>query len=1013
MLTYLFADIESSTRLWEDHPDDMADALARHDALFAAAIDSHNGKFVKSTGDGGLAAFGSAAEAVSAALDTQRALKEEVWPSTSPIRVRMGLHTGDSESRDGDMFGTAVNRAARIMAAGHGGQILVSGLTAELTIGELPVNSSFRDLGTHRLKDLTLPEHLLQLVHPDLRSEFPAPLTLDSRPHNIPLQTTEVLGRANELAAIAVMLESPAIRLLTISGPGGAGKTRLGLQAAADQFDHFKDGVFFVDLSMERDPGSAFEAIVRALDFTSAGGDALGVLKTRLRDKELLLLLDNFEQVTAAAPGLSELLQQSPKLKAIVTSRETLRVRAEYVFPVPALSLPNPVDSVAEIRSAESVQLFLERARAVRPGFEIDETNAATISEICLRLDGLPLAIELAAARLNVFSPQDLLGRLRERLDILGAGGRDVPDRQRTLWGAIGWSYELLNEHERRLFDLIAVFSTTPMKAIEAVAQEALGEFDVDAISSLVDKNLVQTDASEGSTRFSMLLMIKEYAEEQLRRDPEAEHNVRRAHALYFSEFAHQLDDRLTGQDREAALDELASEIGNLRTAWRYWVVAENVEQLFNLIDGLWAIHEAKGWYHAAIELASDTLQVLATTPPTPELANEELVIRTSLARALMAVRGYGPEVEEAFTNILELMDNSGSDAQRFPILRALFMFYMNKAEFDKANELSREILAMSETDPSLRVDAHYLFGASTAFCGDLETGLAHLDMAIELYDPRISGSSKYRLGTNVGVAARVASGLVRWQCGQMVQGTERVADGLRLARSIDHPFSIAWALYHNGFLAISRSQYDETLQFAMELARVSEENDYILWRTLATVLEGVATTAKGDLEVGLAMTETAIELYQGLTTPPVFWPLVLSLRALVVSFAGQPERGIELIEEALAIVSRDDSSSPVFQIAHEDSSSPVFQTMRGDILQMIPGADPRLSEEAYQTAAQAAHDGGYYTTELQALTRLVAIRRAMGTKPDGSEDLASLYDTFTEGFEEHDLVVARDVLGI
>ncbi len=1000
MLTYLFADVESSTRLWEDHPEDMAPALARHDSIFADAIEQAHGKLVKSTGDGGLAVFDTVGDAVNAALATQKALLRERWGTTGPIRVRMGIHSGESESRDGDYYGTAVNRTARIMAAGHGGQMLISGISSQMVAKSLPVDTTLRDLGLHRLKDLTVPEHLHQIVHPELVTEFPAPLTLDSRPHNLPMQSTEFLGRSSELAAISVMLESPNIRLLTIAGPGGAGKTRLGLQVAAEQFDRFGDGVFFTDLSMERDPDAAFEAIVRALGLPSTGGVALDVLKTRLRDKGMLLLLDNFEQVVSAAPGLAELLQSAPGLKVVVTSRETLRIRAEYVFPVPPLSLPNPNDPVDIIRESEAAQLFNERAQAVRPGFELDADNARTVAEICLRLDGLPLAIELAAARLNVFTPSDLLIRLRERLDVLGAGGRDVPDRQRTLWGAIGWSYELLSDHERDLFDLMAVFSTTSMASIAAVAIDALGEFEVDSLASLVDKSLVQSDNDEGSARFSMLLMIKEYSEEQLARDPEVDQRVRRAHALYFSGFAHELDDRLAGGDRDSALDELASEIGNLRTAWRYWVKQADVEQLFNLIDGLWAIHEARGWYHAAIELATDTLQVLATTPSTPELAAEELVIRTSLARALMAVRGYGVEVEEAFKSVLELSDTSGTDTQRFPILRALFMYYMNKAEFDQAAAIGREILDMSENYESIRVDAHYVYGSSAAFTGNLEIGLAHLDKAIDLYNPKVHGSARYRMGTNVGVAARVASGLLRWQCGLAVRGTRQVLEALDLARSIDHPFSIAWALYHNGFLALNRSRFEEALRYAEELAEVADENDYLLWRTLATVLEGVATTALGDIDSGLTMTETAIDLYEGLTTPPVFWPLVLSLRGLVISMAGQPERGIELIDEALEIVGADESMSPQFHL------------MRGDMLGMISGADPELSESEFHIAARMAHNGGYHTIELQALTRLVTVRRSIERTPDGSEELAALYATFDEGFDEHDLVAARGVLG-
>jgi predicted ATPase/class 3 adenylate cyclase len=1004
MQAFLFTDIEASTRLWEEHPDEMAAALARHDAILNEAVDQARGRVVKTTGDGLVAVFDSVADTVAATIHVQRALMAEPWGSTGPLRVRMGVHAGDTESRDGDYFGPAMNRTARIMAAGHGGQVLLSAVAAGLADGRLPPGALLRDLGTHRLKDLTLPEHLYQLVHEDIESDFPAPITLDARPHNLPQQTTEFLGRGSELAAIQVMLESPNTRLLTVAGPGGAGKTRLGLQVAAEQLDRFRDGVFFVDLSAERDPDAAFEAIVRALELPVSGGDdPLQTLESGLRDRQMLLVLDNFEQVITAALGISELLQHAPELKVIVTSRETLRVRAEHVFPVPPLSLPHPKDATAAIAASEAVQLFADRAGAVRPGFAVTDENASIIAEICLRLDGLPLAIELAAARLNVFTPSDLLDRLRGRLDVLGAGGRDLPDRQRTLWGAIGWSYELLDEGERDIFELMSVFSTMGLPAIEAVSTSALGDGSViDSLASLVDKSLVRSDDSGTSQRFSMLLTIKEYAEARLADSPEREQAVRRAHALYFSAYAHRLQDRLRGMERESALDDLASEIGNLRTAWRYWVDQGDLEQLFHLIDGLWALHDAKGWYQAAIELASDTLGVLARAEPSPELAAEELTLRTSLARALMAVRGYGVEVEEAFKQVLEMSQTTGAAAQRFPVLRALATYYMNIADFGQAAEMGRQLLELGERegDESIRIEGHYVLGASVAFAGDLDTGLPHLDRAIELHDPRVHGSTRFRLGPNTGVVARVASGLILWQYGALERSVARVSAALDLAREIDHPYSIAYALYHNGFLALSRSRFEECVQRARELAEVADESDYVVWRTLATVLEGVSLTALGQAEEGLAMTETGIDLYQGLTTPPVFWPLVLSLRGLVHALAGKPEQALALIDEAI------ETGAP------EGVASPEFSMLKGDFIRMLPEPDVDAAEDAYLEATRASRAGGLHLIELQALTRLVGLRREMGHSPDGSDELASLYDSFTEGFDEHDLIMARQVLG-
>ncbi len=950
-----------------------------------------------------IAVFDSVSDSLSAAIDSQGGLEREEWGPTGPILVRMGIHSGDAESREGDYFGPAMNRAARIMAAGHGGQVLVSGIAS--TSGYMPPGVQLRDLGMHRLKDLTEPEHLYQVVHEDLRSEFPAPRTLDGRPNNLPQQATEFLGRDAELAAIHLMLESPTTRLLTVTGPGGAGKTRIALQVAADELDRFPDGVFFVDLSSERDPDSVFDAVAGTLGIPVSGGsDALEVLKIRLRDSRMLLVLDNFEQVAAAAVGLSELLQHAPGIKVLVTSRETLRVRVEKVFPVPPLSLPHPDDAASVIAESEAVALFTDRARAVRPDFAVTDDNASTIAEICLRLDGLPLAIELAAARLNVFSPSDLLERLRERLDILGAGGRDLPDRQRTLWGAIGWSYELLDQKERDVFELLSVFSSTDLHSLESVAAEVLGGVDaLDTLGSLVDKSLVRRTDRALTQRFSMLLMIKEFAESKLSESPDREAATRRAHAEYFCGLVDGIGVRLHSADRQAALDELEPELGNLRTAWDYWIARDGVEQIFRMIEGMWALHETRGWYRAAIDLANDAIGILDRTDPSPVLLAEQLALRMSLARAMMAVRGYGPETEEAYRRAMEASETVGTPEQRFPVLRALATYYMGIAQFPAVVDLGRQLLELGEQagDDSMLIEGHYVYGAATAFSGEVEAGLFHLERAIELHDPQVHDSGRFRLGPNTGVVARTASGILLWQRGKLEQGIERVEEALEVARQIGHPYSIAYGLHHNGLLALYRRRFEEAQHWARELAIVSEENDYLVWRTLSTVFEGAAISRLGDPETGLTMSERGIELYHGLTAPPVFWPDLLRLRALVHSIAGRHERALELIEEALAIGGSDDLTNPEYRV------------VKGDVLWAFPNPDLKTVEEIFLGAAGDAGAGGAHLMELQALTRLVGVRREMGRSPDGSEELESLYATFTEGLEEHDLMAAREMLGI
>ena len=488
------------------------------------------GRSVKTTGDGLMAFFASALDGVNACLQAQRNLTDEPWGETGPLRVRMGLHVGEAQPRGGDFYGPAVNRAARLMSVAHGGQVLLSAAAAGLVADLLPDEASLRDLGEHRLKGLDRPEHIFQLLHPDLVVDFPPLASIDLRPNNLPAQSTPLVGRETELAEILTRLTSPDVRLLTLTGPGGIGKTRLALEAAADLIDRFEDGVFLVDLAPIRDPEFVPTAIAQALGLRETSErPLLDELKEQLRVKSILLLFDNFEQVTAAAPLVLELLQACPRLKVLVTSREALHIRGEYVFPVPTLALPkgnHKPPTIDQLIHNEAVQLFSERAQAVKHDFKLTDENVTSIAEICLRLDGLPLAIELAAARVRLFSPQALLERLGSRLQFLRGGARDLPIRQQTLRNAIDWSFELLDANEQHLFELISVFpGGCLLEAVEVAATrvERLDEtgMDVlDGVTSLLEKSLIrQADQDGGQPRLVMLETIREFAVERLEDD--------------------------------------------------------------------------------------------------------------------------------------------------------------------------------------------------------------------------------------------------------------------------------------------------------------------------------------------------------------------------------------------------------------------------------------------------------------------------------------------------------------
>jgi predicted ATPase/class 3 adenylate cyclase len=1005
---FLFTDIEGSTRLWERFPQAMEAALERHDQILRAAVAASNGQVVKTTGDGMMVVFSSAAAAVRACLAAQRDLAAEPWGATGPLRVRMGVHAGEPASRSSDYFGPVVNRAARIMAAGHGGQVLLSAAAAELVADRLAAGAGLRDLGLHRLKDLGRPERLFQLVHPDLGDGFPPLATLDRRPNNLPTQTSTFVGRDAELAQIGSRLADAAVRLLTLTGPGGTGKTRLALRAAADEIDRFEDGVFLVDLSAVRAAEDVPTSIARAIGLSEPGGQALLEEVTgRLRRQHTLLVLDNFEQVTTAAPTVVELLEGCQGLKLLVTSREALRVRPEHLFPVPPLSLPRSAPghrSAAELAGYEAVQLFVERAQAVSADFHLTEDNADAVADICWRLDGLPLAIELATARLNLFSPEALRDRLGSRLRLLRGGPRDLPARQQTLRATIEWSYQLLEPGEQRLFDLLSVFSGAGFEAVETVAAEldrlTGAPLDVlDGLASLVDKSLVRRDdAGAEEPRVVMLETIREYAAERLDDRAELAASARRAHAAYFADFARRQWEHLTGRRRGPALAAMTIDLENLRLAWDHWVAAGDLDQLNKLVDSLWLLYDTRGWYHDTLRLTTDLLEVLSTSASTPDRVSQEVTLRTSLARALMASKGYTPEVEEVYTRTLELFEGR-QVPQLFPVLRNLASFYNFRGEFDSAARMARAILRLGEEqqDASMLVDGHLLMGANRAFLNDLRAGLEHLDKAIAIFrsDPYPAG--RYRLGNNPGVVCLTTSAFTLWMLGHPDRARQRADEALAVATELEHPLSLAYGLYHAGYLHLWRREAELVRDRAERLLRLVDEHDFPIWRALGTCLLGAAA-AMGQGEEGLAKVRQGVDLYQGLKAPPVFWPMLRALEAGVYAQAGRVTEGLAMLDEALEIATRGSGTTMV----------PELQLLKGDLLLALgDGAGP---ESWFQRAFDLAQRLDARMSQLRAAVRLCRLRSDRDGEAAGAQ-LRAVYDTFTEGFTTADLTEARALL--
>jgi len=598
-VTFLFSDIEGSTRFVAALGSGFTAVLERHQAILREAFEAPGGVEVATEGDSFFVVFASASGAIRAAVAAQRALAAEPWArEVGAVRVRMGLHTGEGALGGDNYAGMDVHRAARIAAAAHGGQVLISASTRALIEGSLPADVQLRDLGAFRLKDLDQPERLVQLSIEGLEGTFPAPRTLES-PTNLPPQVTSFIGRTKEIAEIGELVGRS--RLVTLTGPGGTGKTRLSLRVADTVKDAFPDGVFFVELAPIMDPGLIPTTIAQAIGLREdPARPVIDSLEDHLGDKRLLLVLDNFEQLVSGASVVGRLLEAASGLTVLTSSREALHLRGEQEYPVPPLGVPDPrsLPSAEAVSEYEAVALFIQRARAVKPDFAVTNDNAPAVAEICARLDGLPLAIELAAARSKLFTPDAILARLGKRLSLLTGGARDSTDRQRTLRGAIDWSHDLLDPTEQTLFRCLSIFvggSTIESAAAVCDPDGDLRVDMVDGLSSFVDKSLLRTtEAEDGEPRFQMLETIREYGLEKLEGSDEAD-AIRRRHEDQFLALALEAEPHLMGGHQKDWLDRLDQERDNLRAA--LWRAADDgrIEAALEAGSALWRFWHQRG----------------------------------------------------------------------------------------------------------------------------------------------------------------------------------------------------------------------------------------------------------------------------------------------------------------------------------------------------------------------------------------------------------------------------------
>jgi predicted ATPase/class 3 adenylate cyclase len=753
-VTFLLTDIEGSTRLWETVPEAMEAALERHNRIVTEVIDGHGGVVVTSRGEGDsfFAAFASAVAAVEAAGACQLRLGSEPWPTGAALRVRMGLHTGEAHVQEGDYVDHApINRCARVKAAAHGGQVLVTKTTRDLVAGRLGSGFGLKRLGEFRLRDLAEPELIYQLTHADLPPDFPPIHTLAERgPRPLPGGTTSLVGREQAIGELAGLLGQPGVRLVTLTGPGGVGKTRLALAVGERIGGHFGSGAVFVPLAGVTAPELVVGGIGRAVGADLAGtGAPLQALAEQLGDGAWLLILDNLEQVTGAARDLDELLADCPGVVILATSRTVLGLRAEREYPVPPLSLPaDPTGMpLPELTASPAVALFVDRARAVRPDFALTEANAAAVVAICRRLDGLPLAIELAAARTRLLDPGALLDRLSTSLDALGTGAVDLPERQRTLRATVEWSVGLLDDAERSLLEIMAVF--TGGWTVESAAEVAGLEEGraLDLSEALARHSLIYPDSSEPGPRLRMLETIREFVAERLAARPDAA-EVARRHAAYYRALAAQADRPLRGTGQGEWAGRLQAEAGNLAAAVR-WYLAHDREPLPHLLRVLWLFWELRD--HLG-EVRAWVGQLLPTAGTLAPHARAEL-LWTAAATAVEV--GDDPVALSARQRLGPLLDQVGD-----PFLRALCQLAMAWTSAILGDDLDGALREASvslvdfrgQDEPFWAASAGLALGSVETAVGRYDDALGHLtevrDLAERFDNPWLAAVSRVYLGT-------------------------------------------------------------------------------------------------------------------------------------------------------------------------------------------------------------------------------------------------------------------------
>ena len=846
-VTFLFTDIEGSTRLLQQLGPVYANLLAQHHAILRAAIQEWHGIEVDTQGDAFFAAFGRASEALRAVASMQRRLAGQEWPGGAAVQVRMALHTGEAALTEVGYVGLDVHRAARLCSAGHGGQVLLSSSIQSLVAADLPEGISLRSLGEHRLKDLQKPEQIFQLVISGLPSEFPALKSLDLRPNNLPVLLTSFIGREDEIEAVKQLLRHE--RMVTLVGAGGSGKTRLALQVAAEVLEVFPEGVWFIDLAPLSDPAFVPQTVATALNIHEESGRTIQeTLVEHLRAQRVLLILDNCEHLVQACASLAEsLLFKCPGLKVLATSREALGIPGEHLLPVPTLSLPpldllqgNLAENLPVIQSSEALRLFEERAASVQPGFRLTGANVLAAAQVCQRLDGIPLAIELAAARIRILSPEQILDRLDDRFHLLTGGSRTALPRQQTLQALVEWSHDLLSDPEKVLFRRLSVFTGGwRLEAAEAVCEggEIAHSAVLDLLTHLADKSLVLAEPAGAGMRYRMLETIREYAQEGSLVSGEVE-NLRRRHLGFYASLVQNSLKGLTGPDPSTWFKLLDSEKDNLYEALS-WAIQSNEQDgdaAGDMAGNLWMwwlergmLSEGRQWYQKVLEKCQkrgsprakvllgmatlawtqgDTQEVsksldeslailrVLEKPDLPDLAQA-----THIQGHIALDKGNYPEADQAFQESLDLYRELDDPYWEGTLVSDLGMLAYHQRDYATARRFQEQSLAMFQDLGNNEITSQTLhrIGEIARLEGDYAR-------AEECYETCLQNYQK--LGMKLEIASNLHKlGYIAQYLGDYPKAHARFAESLLIQREVGNKQGIAECLAGLAGLAAVQGQ--------------------------------------------------------------------------------------------------------------------------------------------------------------------------------------------------------------